>query len=293
MACADDPAALSDELIAERAARLCAVAEANARADQSLCYVIGTEVPAPGGVAELEQHLTATPVANVQHTITAHQQAFAAAGLTQSVWHKVIALVVQPGVEFDNHSVHLYQPALATELSAFIRQQPQLVFEAHSTDYQTTELLTELVAGQFAILKVGPELTLALKEALFSLSLIEDELNPATPSALRQVCRQQMLDKPGYWQGFYAKADWQLLYSYSDRIRYYWPEPAIQQAVQQLFANLPQPLPLPLIRQFMPLLYPAVKTGRLVNQAEALVLAQLDLVLHSYAMACGCSAPTC
>src|SRR5690606_3308931 len=98
----------------------------------------------------------------------------------------------------------------------------------------------------------GPELTLALREALFALSLMEDELQPAQASMLRRRCKEQMLASPAHWQGFYAKADWQLLYSYSDRIRYYWPEPELQQAVQQLFANLAAPIPLPLLRQFMP-----------------------------------------
>ncbi|WP_337880289.1 class II D-tagatose-bisphosphate aldolase, non-catalytic subunit [Rheinheimera sp.] len=287
MACADDPAALPDEVIAERAARLCAVAERSARPGQTLCYVIGTEVPAPGGVAELEHQLEPTPVANVQQTLDSHQQAFAAAGLTTEVWHKVIALVVQPGVEFDNQSVHLYQPQQAVELSHFIKAQPGLVFEAHSTDYQNSALLRQLVQDQFAILKVGPELTLALREALFCLNLMEEELQPAVPSNLRAVCKAQMLASPGYWQSFYSKPDWQLLYSYSDRIRYYWPEQPMQQAVQQLLNNLAQPVPLPLIRQFMPDLYPAVKLGQIPAQAKALLLARLDAVLGSYATACG------
>ena len=54
MRCADDPATLSDEMIARRAARLCAAAEnAHARAGgEPPVYVIGTEVPTPGGAAE-------------------------------------------------------------------------------------------------------------------------------------------------------------------------------------------------------------------------------------------------
>src|SRR6516225_10071611 len=54
MACADDPPSLSDEMIARRAARLCTVAEhAHAEADgEPPVYVIGTEVPRPGGASE-------------------------------------------------------------------------------------------------------------------------------------------------------------------------------------------------------------------------------------------------
>ena len=58
MSCADDPAPLSDEIVARRAARLCAVAErAHARAGgEPPVYVIGTEVPVPGGAAEELEH---------------------------------------------------------------------------------------------------------------------------------------------------------------------------------------------------------------------------------------------
>lgn len=305
MACADDPVALPDTLIATRAARLCAVAEQTYQ--QSVvdagahlpagnmppppCYVIGTEVPAPGGVASLEHQLQPTPVDAVRYTLSTHQQAFAAAGLSDEVWQRVIALVVQPGVEFDNQSVHLYQHSAARALSDFIKAEPRLVFEAHSTDYQTPALLRQLVADQFAILKVGPELTLALREALFALSFIEDALAPAEPSGLRSRCQQQMQQQPGFWQQFYQQQDWQLLYSYSDRIRYYWPAPDLQQAVSQLLANLADALPLPLIRQFLPDLYPQVKQGDCGADARSLLMARLDGVLHSYASACGfCSA---
>ena len=51
-----------------------------------------------------------------------------------------------------------------------------MVFEAHSTDYQTAGALRALVEDRWAILKVGPALTFALREALFALSAIEEEL---------------------------------------------------------------------------------------------------------------------
>lgn len=305
MPCADDPSPLPDAVIAERAARLCAVAERSwqavnsARAASScgdvlsssdalpaLWYVIGTEVPAPGGVAHLESTLAPTPVANVKRTIELHQQAFAALGL--DVWHKVLAVVVQPGVEFDHSQVHLYQAHSALPLTEFIQHQAPLVFEAHSTDYQTAAQLRALVQGRFAILKVGPELTFALREALFALSMIEDELIPANQrSQLRKRCKSTLLAKPDHWQKFYQQADWQLLYSFSDRIRYYWPEPELQASVDQLLTNLTAAIPLPLLCQFMPLAYHAVLTGQCANNGYALLLFQLDLVLTRYASACG------
>jgi D-tagatose-1,6-bisphosphate aldolase subunit GatZ/KbaZ len=295
MACADDPAALSDEVIAARAARLCKVAEQHRRTDQQLCYVIGTEVPAPGGVTELEHELAPTPVQAVQHTLNTHKAAFTAAGLGDNVWQKVIALVVQPGVEFDNSKVHLFDVPASQALSAYIQTQPGLVYEAHSTDYQLPEQLKALVQGHFAILKVGPGLTFALREALFALSFIEDELvEPKQSSQLRQRCKALMQNNTGYWQKFYtdSQAQWQLLYSFSDRIRYYWPEAELQQAITTLFSNLSAPLPLPLLSQFLPVSYQAVLRGSVANKAEDLVIHHIDQVLASYAKACALAATT-
>lgn len=288
MPCADDPAQLTQETIASRAAQLCAVAERYASAAQPLSYVIGTEVPAPGGVQQLEQHLAATAVSDVITTIKTHQAAFAAVGLSSDVWQKVLAVVVQPGVEFDNSQVHAFNAEAAAALSTFIKQQSGLVFEAHSTDYQTAQALQQLVQGQFAILKVGPELTFALREAFFALSHIEDALVPmAQRSNLIASCRELMLSKPHYWQSFYPQADWQLLYSYSDRVRYYWPEPQLQQAVAKLLANLPGAIPLPLLLQYLPAAYQAVQQGLITNNAQSVLLFHIDQVLARYATACG------
>lgn len=293
MACADDPAVLSDEVIANRAARLCKVAEQHRKPDQQLCYVIGTEVPAPGGVTELEHELAPTPVQAVLHTLNTHKAAFAAASLGQDVWQKVIAVVVQPGVEFDNSKVHLFDAPASQALTAFIQSQQGLVYEAHSTDYQLPEHLKALVQGHFAILKVGPGLTFALREALFALSFIEDELvEPQQSSQLRQRCKALMQDKPGYWQKFYTDTEqgWQLLYSFSDRLRYYWPEAALQQATETLFSNLSKPLPLPLLSQFLPAGYQAVLRGSVPNNAKDLVIHHIDQVLATYAKACALAA---
>ncbi|MBE7182466.1 MAG: class II D-tagatose-bisphosphate aldolase, non-catalytic subunit, partial [Terriglobus roseus] len=49
MSCADDPAVLSVQDIAERAARLASAAELAAQDSAAPEYVVGTEVPTPGG----------------------------------------------------------------------------------------------------------------------------------------------------------------------------------------------------------------------------------------------------
>lgn len=72
--------------------------------------------------------------------------------------------------------VHEYHREEAQTLSRFIEAQPGLVYEAHSTDYQSREALRALVEDHFAILKVGPALTFAFREAVFALAAIEEVL---------------------------------------------------------------------------------------------------------------------
>ena len=61
-------------------------------------------------------------------------------------FERVIALVVQPGVEFDHERVVAYEPARAKALDGVLERERSIVFEAHSTDYQPPELLQALVA---------------------------------------------------------------------------------------------------------------------------------------------------
>ncbi len=60
---------------------------------------------------------------------------------SQDAWTRVIGLVTQPGVEFDHHKVIDYVPAKAVALSRSIESVTGMVFEAHSTDYQTPRRL--------------------------------------------------------------------------------------------------------------------------------------------------------
>ena len=294
MACADDPQRLDDATVARRSADLAAVAEAAAR-DAGLpppIYVIGTEVPVPGGEASLAQALAVTDPAAAGQTLEIHRLAFAAAG-QQAAWRRVIAMVVQPGVDFDHSQIQHYQPEDAVALSDFVAQRPGLVFEAHSTDYQLESSLQALVRDHYAILKVGPALTFALREALFGLSAIEAELVPAGLRArLPEVLEQEMLKAPGHWSRHYLGSPGEQLllrrYALSDRCRYYWGEPALRAAQQRLFANLDQrTIPLPLLSQHLPAQYAAVLQGRLSARAQDLVEHKIGLVVEAYARACG------
>ncbi|HEY2271796.1 MAG TPA: D-tagatose-bisphosphate aldolase, class II, non-catalytic subunit, partial [Jatrophihabitantaceae bacterium] len=232
MACADDAVPLTDATVAARSARLAAAAE-EAAGDRraELVFVIGTEVPVPGGAHERIDALTPTAPDAARATLDAHRDAFAAHNLDEA-WQRVVALVVQPGVEFDSDQVFDYDPSRAGALSAVAEDDPNLVFEAHSTDYQLRERLAELVRDHWAILKVGPGLTFALREALFALASIEDELVPeAGRSRLVETVDRVMVEQPKWWSGYYeGDQHAQRLarrYSYSDRLRYYWPQPDI------------------------------------------------------------------
>lgn len=289
MGCAGEPEALDDATTARRAARLARAAEdaATAARKPPPAYVIGTEIPTPGGARHALDHVTPTAPAAALETIATHRRVFAEQGLN-GVFDRVLALVVQPGVEFDHDSVAAYRPDAAAALSRVLDAEPRLVFEAHSTDYQPPARLAELVRDGFAILKVGPALTFALREALYGLDLIAGELDPAYGvRPLAQAMERLMTAEPNHWQAYYrgSEDERRLLrhYSYSDRIRYYWTHPAAHQAVGRLMAALgSRPISEALASQFLP------RLGEAGGNAKAadLLVAAVDRVLADYAAAC-------
>lgn len=291
MPCADDRD-FSPKVIAERAAELAQVAE-------STCdvmglplpnYVIGTEVPPAGGAKAEAETLRVTRPEDAAETIALTRAAFFKRGL-ESAWERVVALVVQPGVEFGDHQIHVYRREEAQALSRFIESQPGLVYEAHSTDYQPRDALRALVEDHFAILKVGPALTFAFREAVFALASIEDWVCDS-PSRILEVLETTMLANPVYWQKYYLGDERARRiargYSFSDRIRYYWSAPAVKQAFERLRANLNRvSIPLVLLSQYLPDQYRKVRDGRLPNQFDALILDKIQAVLEDYNVACG------
>jgi len=294
MSCADDPTPLPDATVAARSADLARVAERTA-VEHGLpppVYVIGTEVPVPGGEASLEGGLAVTTPQAAATTLAVHRQAFSSPDL-QAAWERVVAMVVQPGVDFDHSSVHYYAPQAAQLLSAFVETQPRIVFEAHSTDYQTEAGLRALVRDHFAILKVGPAATYAFREAVFALAMIERQLLPAAHcSQLIEVLDRTMCEKPGYWRSYYTGNEEQQrrlrAYSLSDRSRYYWGEPAVQAALARLLDNLTrQRPPLMLLSQYLPEQRAAVQAGTLSDAPLALIQHKIALRLAEYARACG------
>jgi D-tagatose-1,6-bisphosphate aldolase subunit GatZ/KbaZ len=325
---ASDGGPVDEELAVQRTAELCRVAE---QAHASLptgspppVYVIGTEVPVPGGETTTGAHPgdqtgapceppDVTPPAAVQRTLDLTRVAFAETHI-EDAWERVIAVVVQPGVEFGDQVVHDYDPRATAALSSFVAEQRPpgpaghaLVYEAHSTDYQTPAALARLVADHFAILKVGPALTFAVREALFALEAIERELlahrHDFEPSRLRETLDAAMLADPVHWRAYYSgDADDQAFaraFSYSDRARYYWTDPQVRRAVARLLDTLEAaPIPPPLLSQYLPREHEALRveapweaTDDGASAVADLVRRHVLAVLGAYAEACGMRPP--
>ena len=142
MGCRGELTALPESITSGRAARLAAIAEkTSARCGVVPWYVIGTEVPIPGGAHEIIDTLAVTSPEAASRTYELHREAFKAAGIGDA-FARVVGLVVQPGVEFSSENVVEYVPERAANLSAVLKSLPGLVFEAHSTDYQPAESLS-------------------------------------------------------------------------------------------------------------------------------------------------------
>ncbi len=291
MGCKGEPIALDDETTAHRAARLAAVAEAAAAKSGGAMpvYVIGTEVPPPGGADHALTAIEPTAASATRRTIDVHRRVFEQAGL-QEAFARAIGLVVQPGVEFGNRNVILYDRSKIDELKSVLVDEPQFVFEAHSTDYQGTVPLTALVEDGFPILKVGPELTFVLREALYGLDLIASDLVPDYGERpLYAAMEALMLAHPKNWSQHYHGTEgekrWLRHYSLSDRIRYYWTSAEAQSAVEKLCDALRgQTVPLSLFRQHMPA---ARHFADMPLDPEQILIWRVTRSLADYHAACG------
>ena len=100
-----------------------------------------------------------------------------------------------------------------------------------------------------------------------------------------------MLAHPSDWQKYYhgTPGEQRLLrvYSYSDRLRYYWKFPEVEAAVKRLVHNLEKTsVPQTLLSQHCPQQYETVRAGRLKNEPKELVIANIMAVLDVYSKAC-------
>lgn len=296
----DDPnERLSDETIARRGAELAAVCE---EAYQELLkedpdavrpvYIVGSEVPIPGGATGDNSGMQVTRVEDFKNTVQTFEKAFKDRGLDET-WKDVIGVVVQPGVEEKDAGCTEYDREKARDLMASIKDYDSIVFEGHSTDYQTKYKLRELVEDGVGILKVGPGLTYAAREALFALAYMEEMMfhgREDEASHFIDVLEEAMLENPKNWAKHYHGSPDELWFkrkfSFSDRSRYYMPEEKVQKAMDRMFANLEKEgINLAVLSQFMPIQYTKVREGSLANKPEELVKDRVKQTIDEYRFA--------
>jgi D-tagatose-1,6-bisphosphate aldolase subunit GatZ/KbaZ len=304
MSLGDDPggagSGLDPAVVAQRCARLCSAAEKayddmkklNRDSDPPV-YVIGTEVPAPGGSDEVEEGVSVTKVSEFEETVSITKELFYKHKLERA-WERVIAVVVQPGVEFGDHTIVEYNRAKARDLAAALKRYQGIVFEGHSTDYQSAQCLKEMVEDGVAILKVGPALTFAVREAVYMLNNMEEELfkndRSVKMSDFIESLDRAMSRNPVHWKKYYTgpqkEVELKRRYSFFDRIRYYWPDESVNDSLKRLIGNLRSAdIPISLISQFFPRQYSRIRKGLLENDPEALIRDSVRSVLDNYSYA--------
>lgn len=292
----DHASVFGDKVIAGRAAELAMVAKSAFEETKGKTiwtyrpvYVIGSEVPIPGGSEEKEEMHVTAPEA-LRAALDCFRSAFLDNGLSQ-VWQDTVAVVAQIGLEFSEDHVYDYSHEKAAPLAAVLAEYSGICFESHSSDYQIPKALRDMVQDGVGILKVGPELTFAHREALFALAFMEEELAQAEgfcPSGFIRVLEQTMLcAKPDYWSKYYhgnaATLRLKRSYSFSDRCRYYFEHPDVKRRRAVLIGNLfSRKIPLYLLSQFLPVQYEKVREGILENTPEALVEDRIRSVMVRY-----------
>lgn len=296
--CSDDsPEKTSEDTLVSRTVELAKISESAAISQygsaEHLFYIVGTEVPLPGGAQKNEARLSCTTPAAARKTLQMMKKHFLEAGL-ESAWDRVYGLVLQPGVEYGDDSIFIYQKDMAKDLKPILGEFPNLVYEAHSTDYQTSNALKALVEDHFAILKVGPWLTSAWREAVFSLDLIEKELpNFYKKSDLRGALEQAMKANNKYWKIYYTgtqdEVDYKLKFSLSDRCRYYWEFQEVKDAVTSLLRNLSSlegGIPYEMLSQYIPWAVEYQENKNIVLSPQEILFIAVERVLEKYTYAC-------
>lgn len=290
----DTSSPLSEDLIAERGVilyhecqRVYSEMHDNNPDEIEPIYVVGSEVPTPGGNQNDITDLKITRKEDFENTIAAYKQKFREYHM-EDAWDKLVAFVVQPGVEFSNNEIHHYQRYVAHDLCEVLRQYSDIVFEGHSTDYQSPRELKKMVEDGIAIIKVGPALTFAYREALFSLSMMENELICENEqSHFMNVLNKEMFANPQNWIKYYNGNKRQQInqcnYSFLDRSRYYMSLPVVEDARRKLFSNLDRSdIPLGMLHQYMPVQYIKVRDGKMGMKARNLVKDHISEILDYY-----------
>lgn len=287
---------LADELIATRSMVL---AKACEKAYQDLkkinknavypVFIVGSEVPIPGGSQE-EEAISITSTQALSDTYETFKRIFIENGVDQT-FDNIISIVVQPGVEFGDAEIERYDRNAAKPLVSYLKTNYEsLTFEGHSTDYQTKEDMKKMVEDSIAILKVGPGLTFALREALFNLEQVEIALHLKDASNFSNVLDEEMKNTPNNWIKHYHGTEQELeqkrKYSFSDRSRYYLSEPRVKESQKRLLDNFKdREIPINILSQFFPKQYTEVINGKLSNDAKDIIMRHVEYVIEDYLFA--------
>lgn len=279
---------------AERGARLCQACEkafaeykrTHPNAPQ-IVYVIGSEVPVPGGDFNAGE-MGVTTAKDAINTFAIYKEVFENAGLKEA-FDRVVAIVVEMGVEFHEFRLDEYDRRKTADLVKAVRNLP-LCIEGHSSDYQTAENLRRMCEDGVAILKAGPAMTFSQREALFALEAIEQEVyrdQPGKLSRYRRTLDKAMMDDPSSWESYYAGDKNQQriarAYSFYDRCRYYFAKSEVVAARQRLIDNLSgNVIPLCLLSQYLPNQYYRVRSGELRNEALDILLDRIGDRIDRY-----------
>lgn len=282
----------SVELASQRAAQLAKVAE---EAYQTLpsshkgpppCYVVGTEVPPPGGSEEEDLRVLVTKKEDLKEMIRQTKESFYARDLEEA-YARIVAVVVQPGVEFSDTQIHTYDRGAFASLKDYLPSLSGLVFEGHSTDYQSKSALRELMEDGVRIQKVGPALTFALRSALFSLCFLASALW-GEETTLIKAYGEAMDEKEEYYLPYYEHLPHKerriaRLYGLLDRPRYYYDTKKVQQERERLLGKLQGiRIPLGLFDQFFPSYYERAKEGQGVFHPRELLMDCVARVVEGY-----------
>lgn len=292
----DEVDAIPNKTSAERAAKLCLAAERTAEQMQQQTYpiyVIGAEVPTPGGSTATINDVPVSDPQEVSGFIEICRTEFLRAGLNDA-WNRVVAVVVQPGIDFGETWVAPFNSGVAGMLSEFHNRLPgAMTYEIHATDFQTGQALEKMARDHFALMKVGPCLTHSFREAVFALSHIEEirlgGRKSIELSGIREVLSRVMDAEPGYWESHHraeSASDWTVLFSYLDRVRYYWTRIEVENSLARLLANLSGTIPGPLLSQYLPVEYKAVAEGLIHEDPVSLIRHKIRNTLYPYAAAC-------
>lgn len=276
-------------IVARRQAELCYVAE-QAYKDVSHedpippVYVLGTDVPPPGGSLGAGSNDTVT-AEKLLEDLDMTRREFLKLGL-QNAWNRVVAYVVNTGADFTSFDVVPYESGRFGQLRSLLLTEPY-VLEAHSTDYQTLGSLVQMVHDGFAVLKVGPELTFRFREAVFALCDIEEEtIKPQDRSHFVETLLSEMRANPKHWKNYYRGDEVEMKFSLYDRIRYYWFNERVEAALKKLFTNLHGlRTPASLVHQYLADVVENI-SGTVVIDPFELINLKIRLSLEKYHRAC-------